>query len=163
MAEIEELRKRIDELTKQAETLQRRISLLPVEHPLRRQTETSLASIRKELEKTKAALTRAEAEAMPREIRAVREELEALTKDLSKRFVELEATILTAPVGIPERARRMAEEIDTLRDRIAAATLAIGYGMPMGMAWKRLYEDRLWDGRMERGEVEITERSYVVL
>jgi len=47
--------------------------------------------------------------------------------------------------------------MDALRDRIAVTTYALGYGIPMGMAWKRLYEDRLWAERMRRGEVEVTE------
>jgi len=69
----------------------------------------------------------------------------------------MEAVILAAPIGMPEKVKKMAEEVDALRDRIAATTLALGYGMPMGMAWRRLYEDRLWEERAAKGEVEITE------
>jgi vacuolar-type H+-ATPase subunit I/STV1 len=159
--EADELRQKItetlDELTRQAQTLETRISLLPEEHALRRQTEMSLASVRKELEKTKSALSRAETEVTLREISTTRRGLETLTSNLGKRFLEIEAVILASPMGMPEKVKKMAEEVDALRDRIAATTLALGYGMPMGMAWKRLYEDRLWEERAAKGEVEITE------
>jgi uncharacterized protein involved in exopolysaccharide biosynthesis len=151
--EIEELRKKLGELTKEAERLERRISLLPKDHPLRVQTESALAAVRRELETTFRNLYAG----VPKEVAALREELEGLTRDISKRFVELEATIMAAPVGLPERVKRMSEEIEALRDRITATTLALGYGIPMGMAWKRLYETRLWDERIRKGEVEITE------
>lgn len=101
-----------------------------------------------------------EREKLAQEIKILRHEIELVAKDLGTRFAKLE-TVVSQRVALPtaevESMKKMGEELAAFRERLTVATRAISEGIPLGMAYRRTYEERLWKERTERGEVEVKE------
>ena len=165
-AEWEEREKRMLALPKEIEDIKREIAVLERDipkmapGPLRVAAELELMKLERRLDRA-TELERLTVEPkLAEEIKVLRHEIELVAKGLGERFAKLEKAIaerVPFPPEEVERLRRMGEEIEAFRERLATTTMALAYGMPLGMAWKRLYEDRLWAERMRRGEVEVTE------
>lgn len=176
MVAKEEERKRLAALPKQIEdmrseiaTLERRITLLPQEHPLRYQALVRLATLKKNLEKAAEDLKRAEAEAergaVIGEIRRTRTMLELMGSDLATRMERVEKTVAAkvAPAEIAaaaEEAGAAIEKLSALEGRLDISIRALTRGVPLWFAEEEMIKEQEWRGKIARGEATLLE-EYV--
>lgn len=166
-AEIEEREKRIAALPKEIEDIKGQIAVLERDipkmapGPLRTAAEMEFMRLERRLDRATAELERLTLEPkLAEEIKVLRREIELVAKDLGTRFARLEKAIaerVPFPAAEVERLRGLGEQVEAFRERLGVTTRALAEGIPLAMAWRRTYEEKLWEDRAARGEVAVTE------
>ncbi len=141
----------VSKITEEIESLQRRISLLPEEHPLRREAEARVKVLERELEEERQRVLRDQ-------LKRLAGEVEHLRHEFGLDLEEIRSHIATLTERVEERIRP--EEVREL-GRMLGEIRAFHEGLLL--PWRReiskeLEEGRLWTDRIARGECELVSR-----